>query len=104
MYIFAALLTLLVLRTRAINLLLFEDDNCTTEDEPALTCFGATYNTCCGTITTKYPDGTVTGQLYGAVVVSIGGTAIQNTPIPVLTTKEAALWAYKGLSKRAGHF
>jgi hypothetical protein len=80
MHIFAVLLTLLYIRTSAIEFVLLEDNDSDTDDDPALTCFDFDYDSRCGSFTTANPDSTITGQLYGAAAVSMGSTAIQNTP------------------------
>ncbi|KAJ4364645.1 hypothetical protein N0V83_009241 [Neocucurbitaria cava] len=67
------ILSLLVLKANAIDFILFDEDDCATEDDPNKTCIDLNYGDCCGTFSTS-------GDLYGAAAVSTGSTPIQNTP------------------------
>jgi hypothetical protein len=65
--------SILVLHARAIDFVLFEADNCDPDDEQGELCPDYDYNQCCGEFSSS-------GKLYGAAAVSMGSTAIQNTP------------------------
>jgi hypothetical protein len=77
MHYFAALFILPFLSTSAIDMILFEDNDCDTPEDPAMTCVDYNYNQCCGSFTTSDP---VSGVLFGAAAVNLGSTAAENTP------------------------
>jgi hypothetical protein len=81
MHFFAALLIILAIGTSAIDMVLFEDNDCDTDEDDAHSCIDMDYNECCGSFTTAKPDEPVTGVLFGAAAVRMGTTEILNTPV-----------------------